>query len=289
MNDSLKWGFRQLTRNHREGSFQTQHQRRWMLNLIAKDLRKLGYRNLKPKNVKTRHVQRLVNEWKASQISPGTIKNRLSCLRWAMRKCGRANAIPKDNASLGVERRSYLPEQSKARYLDWKTLESIRHPEIRVSLMLQSAFGLRREESLKFRPAVADQESHIWLQGSWCKGGRPRAVPIRTNHQRTVLLEAHRIAGRKSMIPDDLTYRNHLNRFSYETRRIGLKGVHCLRHAYAQDRFRELAGFPCPLAGGPVRSAMSYDQLERDREARLTLAEELGHGRLSVTNQYLGR
>jgi hypothetical protein len=38
-----------------------------------------------------------------------------------------------------------------------------------MSLRLQEAFGLRREESIKFRPSAAD---HIAIQSSWAKGGR---------------------------------------------------------------------------------------------------------------------
>jgi hypothetical protein len=47
-----------------------------------------------------------------------------------------------------------------------------------MSLRLQAAFGLRREESIKFRPDYADRSDHIILKGSWTKGGRERAIPI---------------------------------------------------------------------------------------------------------------
>lgn len=41
-----------------------------------------------------------------------------------------------------------------------------------MSLQLQQAFGLRREESIKFQPRYADRGDHIALKGSWTKGGR---------------------------------------------------------------------------------------------------------------------
>ena len=37
----------------------------------------MGANSLKPK-----HVQALVELWLNQQLSPGTIKNRMSCLRW---------------------------------------------------------------------------------------------------------------------------------------------------------------------------------------------------------------
>jgi hypothetical protein len=34
------------------------------------------------------------------------------------------------------------------------------------------------------KPFVADKEHHLTLQASWCKGGRGREIPIRTEEQR---------------------------------------------------------------------------------------------------------
>jgi hypothetical protein len=39
------------------------------------------------------------------------------------------------------------------------------------------AFGLRREEAIKFSPSCADRGSRIVLKASTTKGGRPRADP----------------------------------------------------------------------------------------------------------------
>lgn len=49
-----------------------------------------------------------------------------------------------------------------------------------MSLELQQAFGLRREEAMKIRPCIADRDDRLFLQASWTKGGRERIVPIRT-------------------------------------------------------------------------------------------------------------
>jgi hypothetical protein len=73
------------------------------------------------------------------------------------------------------------------------------------------------------------------------------------------------------------------------TRRAGLHQMHGLRHAYAQARYEELTGWPCPAAGGPLARELKIEQRERDREARLTISRELGHEREQVTTAYLGR
>jgi hypothetical protein len=61
------------------------------------------------------------------------------------------------------------------------------------------------------------------------------------------------------------------------------EGLHGLRAAYACERYQVLTGSPAPVAGG------SGVDREADREAREIVAEELGHGRTDVTNEYLGR
>ncbi len=73
------------------------------------------------------------------------------------------------------------------------------------------------------------------------------------------------------------------------TRRAGLSHMHGLRHAYAQNRYQELTGWKSPAAGGPNSKALTPDQRELDRAARLTISHELGHEREGVTCAYLGR
>jgi hypothetical protein len=87
--------------------------------------------------------------------------------------------LPADNAQLGIPERHYVTNENKAKELD-DGLDRITDAHARMSLKLQAAFGLRREESIKFQPGVADHGDHIAIQGSWAKGGRNRTVPATT-------------------------------------------------------------------------------------------------------------
>ena len=69
---------------------------------------------------------------------------------------------------------------SKAKTIDVTDLEKVRDPHVRMSLELQSAFGLRREEAIKFVPSYADKGDHLLLKASWTKGGKARTIPVRT-------------------------------------------------------------------------------------------------------------
>ena len=158
-----------------------------------------------------------------------------------------------------------------------------------MSLELQQAFGLRREEAIKFQPSFADRGDHILLKASWTKGGKQRVIPVRTEEQRIVLDRARRLAGFGALIPSHHNYVHQLRVYEGNTLRAGLSRMHGLRHAYAQNRYTELTGWKPPVNGGPDRKSLSPEQREIDREARLTISRELGHERSAVTTAYLGR
>jgi integrase len=158
-----------------------------------------------------------------------------------------------------------------------------------MSLELQQAFGLRREEAIKIRPDLADRGDTLWLKPSWTKGGRERIIPIRTEKQRAVLDNARQLAGKGSLIPSHKTYKQQMKLYEGQCIRAGLSKMHGLRHAYAQRRYVELTGFLAPIAGGPNRTALSADERALDKKARAAISAELGHDRERITTVYLGR
>ncbi len=158
-----------------------------------------------------------------------------------------------------------------------------------MSLELQQAFGLRREEAIKLSPSYADRGDRLVLKDSWTKGGKAREIPVRTPEQREVLDRAHRLAGRGSLIPPAKSYRQQLRIYERHTANAGLSKLHGLRHAYAQRRYQELTGWQAPAAGGPRAETLAAEQRALDRQARLVVSQELGHDREQVTAVYLAR
>ena len=84
---------------------------------------------------------------------------------------------------------------------------------MRFSLELQTAFGLRREEAIKFRVAYADRGDRIQLKDTWCKGGRARSVPVLEGAQRELLDRLHAFAGKDSLIRPEEKYVQQKGRF----------------------------------------------------------------------------
>ena len=278
-----------MCRRNRDGSHATQADRERLLSLNANELHEEGFKNLRATGLKPKHVQCLIDRWKKKGLSAGTIKNRMSAIRWWSEKIGKRNVVARSNDSYGIERRVFVTNLSKARELKDEELAKVRDPHTKVSLRLQAAFGLRLEESVKIQPTWADRGDHLLLRDSWCKGGKERAVPILDLFQRQVLDEAKALAGKGSLIPTKLTYIQQRKRFEYQCDRAGIHRVHGHRHYYAQRRYRDLTGRECPACGGKTSRQLTKAEKAIDRRARLTISKEMGHEREQVTAIYLGR
>ena len=285
----LNYQLSKLCRDNRDGSFSTQATRSRILDLIASQLQALGFRRMQPRSLKPKHIDALVAHWQEQGISIGTLKNRFSALRWWARKVNKPSIIAKDNDVYGIGMRTGVAKESKALKLDEKKLSRISDQHVRLSIRLQAAFGLRREESIKFSPSYAVQDDHIKLKPSWTKGGRVRTVPIRNDEQRQLLDEVKAFAKGGALIPAQKNYVEHLNRYQRQLRNVGMTKLHGLRHAYAQQRYLELTGWQAPVAGGPTSKQLTPDQLAPDYDARVIVSHELGHARVEIAVVYLGR
>lgn len=285
----LNYSLKTLCKDNRDGSYSTQAARRRILDQIANQLHELGFRRMTAKSLKPKHIDALVSLWKDQGISIGTFKNRLSALRWWARKVDKEDIMAKDNRAYGVGNRDYIPKESKAQRLDETALSRITDPYTRLSLQLQAAFGLRREEAIKFSPSYAIKDDHIRLKASWTKGGRARTVPICTEQQRQLLEAVRNLAKGGALIAPHLNYEQQRNCYDGQVRHAGITKPHGLRHAYAQNRYKTLTGWTAPVAGGPAAKSLTPVQRALDEGARETISRELGHSREGITKVYLGR
>lgn len=282
----LNYGLKRLVQGSREGSHGTRAARGNILLQAANTLHDLGYRKLRPEGLKPKHVEALVAHWHSQELSPGTIKNRLSQVRWWASKVGKPAVVARDNSHYQVQRRTYVTGEDKSRKLDAERLAKITDHHSRMSLRLQAAFGLRREEAIKFSPSYADKGDKIILKASWTKGGKPREIPVRNEDQRQLLNEIRKFAGHGALIPANKNYYQQLRTYERNTIKAGLDKNHGLRHAYAHTRYQELTGWKCPAAGGPNHRALTSEQRTIDSDARQIISRELGHERIAIVAVY---
>ena len=314
---------------NRDGSFATQAKRADILYQVARELYdNLGFKIKNIYNLKPQHVEVLVKSWQSRGLSVSTIKDKISALRWLSVKINKPDLIPPDNKSLGISNRVYVDNINKAiRLSDPETRERwgrIKNPNIKIQIELQSKFGLRFEESAKFKPWEADKGDHLYIHYG-TKGGRERKIPIRTQEQRELINRCKSmVKPNESMIPSNKTYASWKNTYHHAMTRAGFtqseaKGTgHGFRHGYAQDSYTyHTSHHPdydnCPDGLSAPITYSSHDEYiedsicrihaenlahkelveeihELDHYAREQVNDELGHGRerMDVSAQYLG-
>ena len=286
---------KQLCREHRHDGHTTQRDRLAMSKTIARNLDESGFHKFCRQKkcawrLKDKHVRALVEHWRGGGLSPGTINNRLAFLRHVFKWTGKAGLMHKNNAAYHDGKRVRYATVSKAAYVQPGALERVGNQLAKASMRLQITFGLRRKEALMIQPAKADKGTYIALDGRWCKGNRPRIIPIDSPEQRAALDFAKSVARGGSLIPPSMAheaYRDGQWRRACEA--LGVTATHGFRHAWAQDLYEGMTGMPCPVRGGLRHRQMTSEQIRKDQWARDVISKELGHGRRKVTNWYLGK
>ena len=200
----LNFDLKRLQKEHDDGSHGTRTARSYALAQAADTLHELGFKGLRATGLRRKHVVALVREWKRQGRSIGTMKNRTAHIRWWAKRIGRPGVVPA-NGELGIANREYVTGEDKSAVLDPEKLARVKDPHVAMALRLEAAFGLRREEAIKFTPARDDRGGCIRLKGSTTKGGRPREVPVRNEVQRALLDEARRLVGSGALIPPQTT------------------------------------------------------------------------------------
>ena len=283
------WQVDQILKLYNDGSYKTRSDREQSLRQFIREVIYVGGFKIQDlDNLKQKHIFFFVESCKERGLTEATIKNKVAHLRWLANVLDKPNLIPKTNAELGIGQRVYLTNVQKAVTLTPDKLAVIGDKYIAMSLMLQAGFGLRREEAIKIRPDEADKGDVLVLKGSWCKNGRGRIIPIETAEQRALLEAAKRLANGGSLIPPDRNYKEQMKLYENLTAKAGIKG-HGLRHSYAQGKYKEITGFNCKVDGGKDKKEMTIEEKKLDRQAREIISQRLGHNRVEITNNYLGR
>ena len=284
----LNWHIKKICERNRDGSYATRVARERTLALAANELHDLGYRRIaNARNLKSKHIYALVNHWTSRGITTGTIKNRMSHLRWLSEKTNNLTLLSSNNEHYGIPRRRYVGMDRSVAFTD-QQITQIADPHIKCAALLQREFGLRREEAMKFVPVIAVQDTCIRIHPSWSKGGRGREIPVLSSAQHHVLAEVTKVAAGGSLIPNHRDYRTQVRLFEKVMKQVGLGKTHGARHAYAQGRYEKLTGFKCVARGGPTRAQMAHEAKNIDKRARYIISQELGHERPQIVAVYLG-
>ena len=117
---------------------------------MADTLHDLGYRRLRATGLKGKHVEALVREWKRQRLSIGTIKNRMTHLRWWAKRIGQGQSrAPGTTRATGSGNRRHVTNEDRSRDLPPEKLARVDDEHVRMALRL--------EEGVRPAPRGGDQ------------------------------------------------------------------------------------------------------------------------------------
>ncbi len=294
-------------------SHKTRQERAQFLRRFFCDLKqKAGFKTVPdPRNLGQKHIHAMVQVWQQAHLAPATIQTYLSFLRGLAMWMGKHGFVRKPG-HYGLSLEDYQRHESARRDKSWSAqginaeavIAEVCQFDLRVgaSLRLMSALGLRRKESVQFRPFQhvmpfsetglpenqQQADRYAWVKG---KGGRVRWIPLDSPVHLAALEFAQGVVdGRDAHMGDprrDL--KRNLRRLDYVLEKFGItlrkRGAtgHGLRHEVLNDAYEDVAGVPSPVrGGGPVSP-------ERDRAARLAVSQLAGHARARAAGAYCGK
>jgi integrase len=210
--------------------------------------------------------------------------------------------VPSPSKALGMQRTSVRRSvpQGQDREQVKRIVEVLcenQQPRAAAIAQLARATGMRLREAiladLSRLKREVKQFGKINIQDG-TKGGRSGASAprwIRVNdHIREALRFAEQVSpdgGRNLLAPNE-SYRDFSQGIVRPARNIlhmhNLKGFHELRAACACERYEQITHHLAPINGGRCR----HLDPRLDREARLQISYELGHGRIDVISAYIG-
>lgn len=292
------------------GSFKTRYNHIREAQRFIGTLRATGFGVQRWEKITNKHVAAVVNAWRSENLKVATIKEYLSGVRRIASHFGN-NRIARENSAFGLENRIYVTNRDKSmsnQAYEWAVAKLRKssdenHHRIAVQLMIQRTLGLRKEESFKFNPHRSVLSSGTVLVAAGTKGGRERMISTISEQATNAIEHAKSFSSGGNTMAPGFTERQWNSLFYRTLRDFGISKVssnasaHGLRHAYAQERYRDLTGYDPPVKFASRKNFMenaekiagsNFEIL--DREARAVLKAELGHGqdRDDVVSNYLG-
>jgi len=293
-------------------SHKTRQERAQFLRRFFRDLKqKAGFKMAPdPRNLGQKHIHAMVQVWQQAHLAPATIQTYLSFLRGLAMWMGKHGFVRKPS-HYGLSLEEYQRHEAARRDKSWSAqgidakavIAEVCKFDVRVgaSLRLMSAMGLRRKESVQFRPFQhvmpfsetglpenqQQADRYAWVKG---KGGRVRWIPMSSPEQLAAVEFAQGVVDSRDAHMGDphRDLKRNLRRLDYVLEKFGItlreRGAtaHGLRHEVLNDAYENIAGVPSPVrGGGPVSP-------ERDRAARLAVSRLAGHARARAADAYVG-
>jgi hypothetical protein len=267
------------------------------------------------RDIEKEHVAQYADElqtkFDCGAIGVKTAHDYLSAVNSVLSQAIGNNTLRVTASEAGLPNRSGITTDNKA--ISNERHEQVKNelpPHLSVIAEMQRQLGFRFEEAAKSNPSAMLQEAtqkHAITISDGTKGGQSRVLPISSQSQIDALKSASVIQGQhNSMIPSHQSYIQFSREVYREHGKIGHQS-HGERHAFAQNSYSNhmlnqtgTRDIKCPISSGHCRGEAHHQYIASkvgctiqeakafDANARMLVAEELGHHRTDITNAYLG-
>lgn len=271
-------------RHTRQGSIKTRHRYEDGMNHFAKFLAET-FKKQNLNKIEDKHLQSYVEQMQERGYSKSYVTTNLSAIRYFIDIRGGDSKRLSTNKELGVEHRTR--EDRIGSNKAWSEDEFTKFvkcaensKEFRYANMVKLAYsqGLRIHEVARLDKSQlinALKEGILTVKG---KGGLVRSLPLYNKELVQSLCDNTKNGDKVFINKEEQTHKviNNLQVFIYNhNKEFSNKNdrnltFHGLRHAYAQNRYREL-----------INKGID------DYSARLKVSKELGHFRVEITEIYL--
>ena len=244
----------------------------------------------------TAYGKALAAKVKGGKMSPSYAQNLVSAANTVMRLVRADWKTVRPTRDCNIDKRCTIRTEAPAgtdRAVADKAIASLRNagkPHAAAVAELARELGLRSKEAALLdanKALIQAQERGIIRIVEGTKGGRPRELNIIQEQQINALFRAATLQGQeRALIPENKNWKSfregELKAGRVLLQSHGIVGYHDLRSAYACERYHELTGQQAPVFGVDIADR------ELDKQARMQLSQELGHGRIEVISEYIG-
>lgn len=278
---NLKLQVNAVFRHSHECSYKTRERYKDAILSFLKFLA-IEYRKQNVTKIKNEHIQKYVLHMQKEGYSTSYVTTNLSAIRYFYDKTSKGKFIIKNNSELGVYARKKDERIGPNRSINKVELDSLLEKAKEIGRMdyiliikICEMFGLRIHEVYSMRHSQireALKTGNLKVKG---KGGLIRYIPIENNRKLLIKVSAYKKTGidRIFVASEEKTHLKikEMQEFVNISRKENENYTfHAIRHYYAQNLYKYL-----------ISNGMT------DYEARLIVANRLGHNRIEVSSIYL--
>lgn len=193
---SLRQTANQYLKLSNQGSYEIKKQRAYVIRKIIDDLYTIGDVPSSWKSIQSHHIHQLVAHWKSSKMRSSTIMNHMTIVRHYLTSID--CLIPNiDNKSLQLSKTTKKRKRKlKIQNNCWHSWDN---PIPRLTMALQTEFGLTFQEAIYIKPEINIQSDSVWITRNIAFNSLDRTIPIRFETQKNILDEIKKMTNGKSI------------------------------------------------------------------------------------------